>query len=432
MSILISAPIRTGKTLYAIKLIFEQLNKGRMVYTNIIGIKIDGVISVSSTPNEPFDWRDLPNGCCLVWDEAHEHPAFSEQDLLKQYQLSNKYQFDELAVKTSNDQTLTVTEKKQRLETIEKTYKKALELKKEQIRDIGRALLMHGHYGIEIIFITQRVTKLNTDVLSSVTSHFVLRRKFGSNAAIVWEFGEAMPTWSKTTAQIALNKTYWKYPKHLYKFYTSSEDHKVRRSFPFKYFLFALIPLFLFGYSFIKAKETGFFGLFDKESKHPQQTTTLVTTNKVQEISTTNSKPLVCNYDNIHTPECQEIQKLQQEQLNSEIQKNIVYTTYDPYLTQVPTKIEIDPQNTDFPRLSGCVKYNSKYVGIDQQGNRMPNIREEACRRWIENAERPFNYFADNHQYRSQESETSSSLKIVKNEQNDNLKNIAQQTLTTN
>ena len=57
MSILISAPIRTGKTLYTVKCIFDELNKGRQVYTNIVGIKIDGVISVSSSIDKPFDWR---------------------------------------------------------------------------------------------------------------------------------------------------------------------------------------------------------------------------------------------------------------------------------------------------------------------------------------------------------------------------------------
>ena len=80
MSILISAPIRTGKTLYTVKCIFDELNKGRQVYTNIVGIKIDGVISVSSSIDSPFDWRTLPKDSVLVWDEAHEHAAFSEQD----------------------------------------------------------------------------------------------------------------------------------------------------------------------------------------------------------------------------------------------------------------------------------------------------------------------------------------------------------------
>lgn len=95
MSILISAPIRTGKTLYVIKCIFDELNKGRQVFTNIVGIKIDGVISVTSDIGDPFDWRNLPNGSVLVWDEAHEHPAFAERDLLKDYKLDDtKYNQD--------------------------------------------------------------------------------------------------------------------------------------------------------------------------------------------------------------------------------------------------------------------------------------------------------------------------------------------------
>ena len=68
MSILISAPIRTGKTLLAIEKIFEELNRGRDVYTNIVGIKIPGVISVSSSIGDPFDWHDLDNGSVLVWE----------------------------------------------------------------------------------------------------------------------------------------------------------------------------------------------------------------------------------------------------------------------------------------------------------------------------------------------------------------------------
>ena len=66
MSQLISAPIRSGKTLFVVKKIFEELNKGRMVYTNIVGINIEGVISVSSTIDNPFDWRDLPKGSTIV------------------------------------------------------------------------------------------------------------------------------------------------------------------------------------------------------------------------------------------------------------------------------------------------------------------------------------------------------------------------------
>jgi zona occludens toxin len=422
MSILISAPIRTGKTLYVIKCIFDELNKGRQVYTNIVGIKIDGVISVSSSIDKPFDWRDLPNGSVLVWDEAHEHPAFAEQDLLKTFRI-DETPFHELIDKINSDSTMTIAEKKKKIERVEKAAKNELDRQKESIRDIGRSLLLHGHFGIEIYFITQRPAKLNADVLSSVTTHFVMRRKFGMDAAMIWEFGEAMTTWSKSTAQIALNKRLWRYPKYLYKFYTSSENHQVRKQFPAKYFLFAAVPILLFLFGLNNASETGFFGLFKKEQEKVSQSenTDIITPQNSniitpQNSKQTNSQPLVCTYNNIHLPECQELQRMQNEAMTK-----IHYQVADPYTSTSPTYIQLNTENHDFPRLSGCIKYGRKYYGIDQQGNKMPNVSQSACRRWIENSERPFNYFANNQQSNYSEQKNSdtesSKLKIVTDQQ---------------
>lgn len=431
MSLLISAPIRTGKTLYTMKLIFEYLNKGRQVYTNIVGIKVDGVISVASSINDPFDWRNLPNGSVLVWDEAHEHPAFSEQDLLKTFKI-DETPFDELLQELNSKDGITSAQERANIQKIDKAKKDALEKRKEEIRDIGRSLLLHGHFGIEIIFITQRPAKLNADVLASVTSHFVMRRKFGMDAAMIWEFGEAMTTWSRTTATYALNKTLWRYPKHLYKFYVSSENHQVRKSFPLKYVAFACIPLILFYIGFNNAQKTGFMGLFKKEEQTQQQTTN---SQQPQQSAAQqqNDGVLICTYDNINTPECQALQHAKNEKLNEEVKSSIVhYNTNDPYLSYSSTKIDIEVDPSQLPRLSGCVKYKGHYYGIDQQGNKMPNIREEACRRWIEESARPFNYFADQQQYRSDHTNSGSSLKIVQNEQNDGFKNMAQQTTGVN
>lgn len=390
MSILISAPIRTGKTLRVIKHIFEELEKGRQVFTNIVGIKIDGVISVSSSIAEPFDWRNLPNGSVLVWDEAHEHPAFAEKDLLKNYELQNKWQFDEIIEKVRLDQTINTIEKKSKIEIVQQAYKKALERKKEEIRDIGAALLMHGHYGIEIYFITQRVTKLNTDVLASVTSHFVMRRKFGADAAIIWEFGEAMTTWSKSTSEIALNKTLWRYPKYLYKFYISSENHQVRKSFPAKYYAFGLLPVLMFGYGFLKAQETGFFGLFgDKKVvvQNNQAQAEQVVHPPVAEQPTLNPDDKInCTAENVHLLECQKYAVYFGKQ-------TVQYSVNDPYNSQAPSFATIDVSDGNFPRISGCIKFDGRYYAIDQQGNKMPNVSVEACKRWLENGERPYNYY---------------------------------------
>ncbi len=430
MSLLISAPIRTGKTLYTMMLIFQYLNKGRQVYTNIVGIKVDGVISVASSVGDPFDWRDLPNGCVLVWDEAHEHPAFSEQDLLKNFKI-DETPFDELLEELNSKEGITSSEERQNIQKIEKAKKDALEKRKEEIRDIGRSLLLHGHFGIEIIFITQRPAKLNADVLASVTSHFIMRRKFGMDAAVIWEFGEAMTTWSRTTASYALNKTLWRYPKHLYKFYVSSENHQVRKSFPLKYLAFGLIPLALFYTGYNKAHQTGFFGFFGKPQEQVQQQTTQ-TQKTGTAIPDQATQPIICTYQNINTPECQALQKAQNDKLNAEIQSNIVhYNMNDPYLSYSVTKTDIQVDPSQMPRLSGCVKYKDHFYGIDQQGNKMPNIREEACRRWIEDGARPFNYFAEQQGYKSNNN-NGSNLTIVQNEQKDDLKQLAMQTTTTN
>ena len=408
MAILISAPIRTGKTLFAIKCIFEELNKGRQVFTNIIGIKIDGVISVSSTIDHPFDWRDLPNGSVLVWDEAHEHPAFAEQDLLKELKIP---EFEDLIMKTELSD-LPASEKKERLNLLERKYKQSLLRKKEAIRDIGRGLLMHGQYGIEIYFITQRVNKLNTDALASVTSHFVMRRKFGMDAAIIWEFGEAMTTWSKSTADIALNKKVWRYPKYLYKFYVSSENHQVRKSFPLKYAAFALVPIALFGFGYTRAQETGFFGVFGKKEEkqvvtnsapNPNPTPVqssqsdknqfpvpaLVTQEKLPEDFTPEQHCRMGQY--VETQTCKNwYAKMSETNFNQPNKPDLVaYDPNSPYDFKPPaTTIQV----RDYPRLTGCARnLEGKYVGIDQQGNIMPNISQADCKRWM-SGERLFDY----------------------------------------
>lgn len=79
----ISAPPGTGKSLKCVQIIEESLRKNpnRLIFTNIIGLNIPGVLPIVSSANKPFDWRDLPDGSLVVYDEAHEHPAFAKTDL---------------------------------------------------------------------------------------------------------------------------------------------------------------------------------------------------------------------------------------------------------------------------------------------------------------------------------------------------------------
>ncbi len=398
MSILISAPIRTGKTLLAIEKIFEELNRGRIVYTNIIDIKIPGVISVSSSINDPFDWRDLPNGSVLVWDEAHEHPAFSEQDLLKTFKI-NEQPFDDLLEKLNNVPNATTAYIRSNIDKIEKAKKHALEKRKEEIRDIGRGLLLHGHFGIEIYFITQRVAKLNTDVLASVTNHYVLRRKFGIDAATIWEFGEAITTWSKSAADSALNKRFWRYPKHLYHFYKSSEHHAVKKTFPLKYAAIALIPILLIANGFRQAYESNFMGWFGKKeqvqaqpqqqnqnvpSQNPEHSQALEVAQKAASLGMTPEQ-----YLDLQNPEHRNQQLASQNPQQAQTY-SIKYDYNDPF------NVKTDQQYTatSLPTFSGCIKYAGKYYAYTNQGTLIKDINPETCKRVIDNAERPYNYFA--------------------------------------
>ena len=403
MSILISAPIRTGKTLFAIECIFKELNKGRIVYTNIIDIKIPGVISVSSTIDQPYDWRDQPNGSVLIWDEAHEHPAFSEQDLLKDLQIDETDFFARIrAVDERTD--ISSALKKKVIENIDRERKMALIRKKEEIKDIGRGLLLHGHFGIEIYFITQRVTKLNTDVLASVTNHFVLRRKFGLDAATIWEFGEAMTTWSKSTADSALNKKYWRFPKQLYHFYKSSEHHAVKKTFPLKYAAVALIPIVLFANGFRQAYEGNFFGLFGKKEEvaqvqpQPQQPPNTEPPKTLADQAAMDAKLAGLTpeqYEDLMHPEKRNQQlEQQQQQSTQEYQQrvqayNVSYDINNPYDVQANQQYTATSQ----PTFSGCVKYKGKYYAYTNQGTRIKDINPEVCRRVIDDGDRPYNYF---------------------------------------
>ena len=65
----------------------------------------------------------------------------------------------------------------------------------------------------------------------------------------------------------------------------------------------------------------------------------------------------------------------------------VSYDSSNPYDFKPQAKIQV----VDYPRLNGCSKYDGKYYAFDQQGNRMLNISQADCKRWL-NGERLFDY----------------------------------------
>lgn len=395
MAILITAPIGTGKTLYTIELIFEYLNQGRPVYSNIVGLKVTGVINVDSTSQNPFDWRDLPNDAVLFFDEAHEHPAYSERDLLKNLTI----EYYEQDLKNVDLLDVSDTKKKSITAQIEKEYSKALRRKKEEILDIGLSMSMHRHFGIEIILISQNPTKLNKDVLSNVTIHHVMRRKFGFDAANIWTFGEAMTTWGKSVADSALVKKYWRFPKHLYNYYVSSEKHNIKKYFPKKYYAYACIPLLIFYLGYAKARETGFMGLIPKADQ-------------VEEVKQIPSDSKEMGYEaqvvELDPKQRDALDKLEAESLgmtleqyqdlkNPEKRNNQIAMVQKQYDISNPFDYSyMQPAPVTTNRVfSGCLNN----IAYDQQGSVIHDAPKDLCTRLIKHGDRPFNPYKQVNNY---------------------------------
>ncbi len=353
--------------------LIDQLSRkhpNRRIYTNIIGMNYPGVLTINSTPEKPFDWRDLPDGSIIFFDEAHEHPAFSAQDLL--------------------GTARTDAEKK----------------RKAEILDIGDSLTLHGHFGFDIYLITQNPKLLREQVRAACSVHYVMRRLWGLDVAMIYEFAEVQTYFANATRKQALSVKRFRYPKNLYKYYVSSNVHNIQKRVPLLYMAFFAIPIAIFALGFSKASETGFFGLFPKDEvvqEKPIEQPEYVmldakqgqTPEQVLNEYTENFNPdIECRKAmNLDMPECiswfDQLTKQQSSVLpDGQVFQAVVYDPDKPY--DFEYKPQIQPQ--DFPRMSGVMTLaNGRLMAIDQQGNYMSNVSQEDCRKWL-SGYRPFNY----------------------------------------
>lgn len=357
MQTLISAPPRTGKSLYCMSLI-DQLSRkhpNRRIYTNIIGINYPGVLSIHSTVDDPFDWRDLPDGSIVFYDEAHEHPAFSAKDLLPPAR--------------------TDAEKK----------------RKEQILDIGYSLTLHGHFGFDIYLITQNPKLLNEHVRAACSVHYVMRRLWGLDVAMIYEFAEVQTYFANATRKQALSVKRFRYPKNLYKYYVSSNVHNIQKRVPLLYMVFFAIPIAIFALGYSKASDTGFFGLIPKKEQtaqtqniYPEAVEVSLSDNERDQLDKLDAESLgltLEQYRDLKDPTKQNSQNLAHTQ-NSIDQIVSQYKASDPfdYSYMQP------PPVTAHQVFSGCLN-GTPY---DTQGTILHDAPKDLCKR-VMAGDRPFN-----------------------------------------
>ena len=384
MQTLISAPPRTGKSLYCMSLI-DQLSRkhpNRRIYTNIIGMNYPGVLTINSTPEKPFDWRDLPDGSIVFFDEAHEHPAFSAQDLL--------------------GTARTDAEKK----------------RKAEILDIGDSLTLHGHFGFDIYLITQNPKLLREQVRAACSVHYVMRRLWGLDVAMIYEFAEVQTYFANATRKQALSVKRFRYPKNLYKYYVSSNVHNIQKRVPLLYMSFFAIPVLIFAMGYSKASDTGFFGLFEKDKQAqqekvstdlPQAEIVSYTPEQQKEIDTKRAEFMGLTYEqymDLQNPQAQDEKNLALNQ-NSIDQIVNTYNANNPFDYSYMEA----PPVTAHQVFSGCMNG----FAYDTQGTILHDAPKDLCKR-VMKGDRPFNPYkqpenVDSYQYASNEARSDENYK---------------------
>ncbi|WP_333642198.1 zonular occludens toxin domain-containing protein [Acinetobacter johnsonii] len=426
----ISAPPGTGKSLKCVQIIEESLRKNpnRLIFTNIIGLNIPGVLPILSSANKPFDWRDLPDGSLVVYDEAHEHPAFAKTDLLNNYQLPsyiNDLYDNEVSkvldyanlpkplkiqllnkhghVYTELPIELKVKESEQIISKIRNLQKLHLSKAKDDILDIGRGLTMHRHWGFDIILVTQKPDLLNAFVKAACSEHLILRRLFKMELAVIYTFTEIQDHFGNATRKNAISWSIWFFPKHLYKYYISAEQHTAKASFPWWMKFGGAAFAGLVCLSIYKTTD-GSFGLFKNDNAEnaqqvapvqpTQQTTASANPNQpkqqIQDLSN------ICRQAvNVETPEC--------KKWFDELSKNggsLGYVQTFAYDGNKPFDVEYTPTDLepkDFPRFKNAIVYNGKCTAYSQQGTIMHKVSTKDCFR-LANGDRPFDYFYEGEQ----------------------------------
>lgn len=426
----ISAPPGTGKSLKCVQIIEESLRKNpnRLIFTNIIGLNIPGVLPIVSSANKPFDWRDLPDGSLVVYDEAHEHPAFAKTDLLNNYQLPsyiNDLYDNEVSkvldyanlpkplkiqllnkhghVYTELPTELKVKESEQIISKIRNLQKFHLSKAKDDILDIGRGLTMHRHWGFDIILVTQKPDLLNAFVKAACSEHLILRRLFKMELAVIYTFTEIQDHFGNATRKNAISWSIWFFPKHLYKYYISAEQHTAKASFPWWMKFGAATFAGLVCLSIYKTTD-GSFGLFKNDQEQnaqqvapvqpTQQTTASANPNQpkqqIQDLSN------ICRQAvNVETPECKKwFDELSKNGGSLGYVQTFVYDANKPFDVEY-TPTDLEPK--DFPRFKNAIVYNGKCTAYSQQGTIMHKVSTKDCFR-LANGDRPFDYFYEGEQ----------------------------------
>lgn len=233
-----------------------------------------------------------------------------------------------------------------------------------------QALETHRHKGVDIIFITQDPTLLDSHARKLANEHYHYIRPYGAKYAQQHHNGSGIVDVKSRTELANTIKKRVTFPKEIYPLYESAEAHTHKFTVPPK---LLLLPLLIAIVGFLAWRF--YSGMSDEpETQQPQNTPT------PRQQSTPDSDDTdITQKDWAHllTPEIQ----------------GLPYTAplYKSKATQV----------TEVPRVAGCAQLNSNCQCYTQAGSIISGISEDHCKKYLHNL--PFDHLRYNQQREQQE-----------------------------
>ncbi len=209
----------SGKSLHTVKQIETYLSEGRLVYSNIRDLQIDGVIPIDLD----FEWYTAPMGSVIIYDEAQRSQYFS----------------------TTSYKKLTDAQK-----VIKDQMVMRLNMHRHELKVLdGEDYDQEGAY--DIIFITQHPSALQPNIIHIADQHLHFHRpkKLGYAYVYDWDSVQTYPESDAAKRRGVKTKFIFKMHKRLFSYYKSAGKINDKPRIPMAIVLVCLLPVVLFAYA---------------------------------------------------------------------------------------------------------------------------------------------------------------------------------------
>ncbi|KMV07591.1 zonular occludens toxin family protein [Acinetobacter baumannii] len=331
----------------------------RQIYSNINGLKIQGVL-----PFPSLDWRKTPMGSIHYIDEIRDHPP---------------YNWD--GRKVCEDPI---------------------------IKEMSKV----RHTDKDVWLITQDAEDFNYSLRQLIDKlYFVKRPPQNPQACGIYVFDKYFSRPRDAADSLRDPKKYVDYFLLVYKkkyqrMYVSASSHtSMKFRIPPKVFFYSLLFIAIFTIAIVGFMKIPIFQSFgsaikqmtgqEKDAFSQLKAGPQATPNPSETIADKLKREAECG---TLTPEqCAdlkhpEVRNNQLQQVN-DVRMETIAVKYNPNRPYEMDTSKIEYQVTSKPVFAGCMKKNGRYVAYTEQGTILHDVSQSDCRKLIEDNDRPYNYF---------------------------------------